>query len=125
VTKVNVSVPTGAEATSVHTGVAPKEGVEQFPPAGVRFCATGVPPLMLMVIDCVAGERYAGRRFTPEELAALGASMRIVTDVIAGRRDASTWGTEPLDAPPPQAASSIVPTPNAHGNTRRRRSIRK
>jgi len=49
-------------ATSVQTGVAPKDGVEQSPPDGVRFCATGEAPLTLIVIDCVAGERYFGRR---------------------------------------------------------------
>jgi len=54
---VKVSLPAGADATSVQTGVAPNDGVAQFPPEGVRLWVIGVPPFTLIAIDCVAGDR--------------------------------------------------------------------
>jgi hypothetical protein len=102
----------------VHTGVAPNDGVEQFPPLAVSVCATGAPPLMLIEIDCVAAERYAGRRFNAEEATA-GASMRIVTLTEAGETGGAPAGR--TDAPPPpQPASAIATMQNAtSGNTKR------
>ena len=97
---MNVSLPSGAIATSVQTGVAPKDGVEQSPPDGVRFCATGEAPLTLIVIDCVAGERYFGRRRVAWPVV-VGASIRIVTATEEGEIVAEPPGTEaPGDDPP-------------------------
>jgi hypothetical protein len=110
VTKVKVSLPTGAEAMSVQTVVALNGGVEQSPPAGVRLCATGVPPLMLIVIDCVAGDRYAGLRFAAGDVV-LGASIRIVTETIAGELGAGAAGVDDPPPPPPHAAKRIAAAP--------------
>jgi hypothetical protein len=94
----NASVATGALRVTMQT--VPPAPVEQLGDEGVRFTDAGVPPLTLIVADCVAGEIYFTRRWVLCVAAALGILIVAVTRA----EDCGTDGAacDGDSTPPPQ-----------------------